>query len=115
MALEIIKLFTSSVSQFFTLSDLAVAQSAANKNSQSQAAPPPFVPLNSNSVVSGHFAVKIVAEVADAVAELQAMDISPEAGSALRGMMESLRWRFEEALCTTWSRGELGTFRREQG
>jgi exocyst complex component 2 len=106
MAYDIVKLFVTTVSQFFTLSDLAVAQSAGGKNPQSQA-PPPFVPEHANSVVTGHYAVRIVSEVADAISELSAMDISPEAAAGLKNMLESLRWRFEEAVCTTWSRGEL--------
>ncbi len=31
-----------------------------------------------------------------------------DAKKALKGLVESCRWRFEEAICETWSRGEWG-------
>jgi exocyst complex component 2 len=34
------------------------------------------------------------------------MEISTEAEKGLRGLVESMRWRFEDVLTNAWSQGE---------
>lgn len=99
MALEIINLYISLLSSFFTLSDMAVTSSS------SSGAIPPFVPPNSNSLTTGLFTNRILQELFDCVGEIGGNEISKEAGSGLKGLVDNTRWRFEEALCETWAKG----------
>lgn len=102
--MEIIKLYTSSLSQFFTLSDVAIAEAAIRKEGDDLPIPP-FVPPSSTVVASCHFAERLVEEVADCISDLNAVDIGSEAGVNLRNMMDSVRWRLEEVIAATWARG----------
>jgi exocyst complex component 2 len=134
MALDIVKLYISLLGQFFTLSDISIAsarkpgQSASQSSNLGQttghadAAMPDFVPKNANSLVTCHYASKILAEILDSAGEIDALagsnkgqnvtspvtstDLGQEAKKAMRDFVESCRWRLEEALCATWSRGE---------
>ncbi|KAJ7695444.1 exocyst complex component Sec5-domain-containing protein [Mycena rosella] len=99
MALDIIKLYISLVSQFFTLSDMAVMSSP-----RSTPAPPPFLPTNSNSLCTAHYLMRILGEVQETVNEINAMEISNEVASGLKSLLESAKWRFEDLLVTSWLR-----------
>ncbi|KAJ6484343.1 exocyst complex component sec5 [Mycena vitilis] len=97
MALDIIKLYISLVSQFFKLSDMAVMASPGGS-------PPPSLPTNSNSLCTAHYLMKILGEVQETVNEVNAMEISNEAASGLKSLLESAKWRFADLLITSWLR-----------
>ncbi|KAJ7755359.1 exocyst complex component sec5 [Mycena maculata] len=99
MALDIIKLYISLISQFFTLSDMAVMSSP-----NGSAAPPPSLPTNSNSLCTAHYLMKILGEVQETVNDMNAMEISNEAASGLKSLLETAKWRFEDLLVTAWLR-----------
>ncbi|KAJ7039787.1 exocyst complex component sec5 [Mycena alexandri] len=99
MALDIIKLYISLISQFFKLSDMAVMTSPGGSNST-----PPSLPTNSNSLCTSYYLMKVLGEVQETVNELNAMDISNEAASGLRSLLETAKWRFEDLLITSWLR-----------
>ncbi|KAJ7810126.1 exocyst complex component sec5 [Mycena leptocephala] len=97
MALDIIKLYVSLISQFFKLSDMAVMTSPGGST-------PPSLPTNSNSLCTAHYLMKILGEVQETVNELNAMEISNEAASGLKNLLETAKWRFEDLLITGWLR-----------
>ncbi|KAJ7145330.1 exocyst complex component sec5 [Mycena crocata] len=99
MALDIIKLYISLISQFFLLSDMAVMSSPGGSS-----APPPALPSNSNSLCTSHYLMKVLGEVQETVNELNSMEISNEAASGLKSLLESAKWRFEDLLITSWLR-----------
>src|SRR5271154_759372 len=101
MALDIVKLHISLLSEFFTLSDMAVMLS-----SRSGTTHPPLLPPYSNLFTTGHFLVKILGEVQDAAHEVIGMDISNEVASGFKTLLESTKWRFVDLLVLAWLRGE---------
>lgn len=103
MALDIVKLYISLISEFFTLSDMAVMASPGGSNNSS----PPLLPLNSNSLSTSHFLMKILGDIQETVNELNSMDISNESAQSLKGLLESTKWRFEDILVNSWLRGSL--------
>lgn len=104
MALEIIKAYTAILSQFFTLSDVAIAESSIKKEGEDPPIPP-FVPEGTTVIASCHYGEKVVEEVNDCAGDLMAVDVSGEAAASLKGLLDSLRWRFEEVVAATWARG----------
>lgn len=100
MALDILNLYISLLSSFFSLSDLAAASSSSTGTL------PPFVPPNSNSLTTGLFVNRLLTEMVECVMEIGGNEISKEGGDGLKALVESARWRFEEALCETWAKGE---------
>lgn len=104
MAFDIIKLYISILSEFFLLSDKAVASLAAGS-----AKPPPFFPLNSNVLTTAHYLMKILGEVQENVNELNLMEINAGRGNdvnaILKELIESVRWKFEDVLIAAWLRG----------
>lgn len=101
MALDIVKLYISLISQFFKLSDVAV-MTLPNGSSTS----PPLLPENTHSLCTAYHLVRILAEVNDTVTELNGMDISQDTG--VKSLLESLKWRFEDILTQAWQRGKPG-------
>lgn len=101
MALDIVKLYISLISQFFALSDMVVMASPGGSNNTA----PPLLPGNSNSFSTAHYLMKILGEVQETVNELNTMDISNEAASGLKSLLESAKWRFEDILINAWLRG----------
>ncbi|SJL12894.1 related to Exocyst complex component Sec5 [Armillaria ostoyae] len=100
MALDIIKLYISLISEFFTLSDMAVMSSPGGTNNVL----PPLLPVNSSSLSTAHYLMKVLGEIQDTVNEVNAMDISTEATASLRSFLETARWRFEDILVNAWTR-----------
>lgn len=105
MALDIIKTYSGILSQYFTLSDFALAEAASKKDVE-EVEVPPFIPAGTTVLAACFYAEKIVEEVSECAADLGAVEISSEAGTTLRGLLDSLRWRFEEVIAATWARGE---------
>lgn len=101
MASDVIRLYISLISQFFTLSDMAVISSESGQGTTV----PPFVPQSSNSLTTAYYLTRILSEIQDCVNEVLAMDISPDANSGMKSLLESTRWRFEGALTSVWLRG----------
>ncbi|WVQ85992.1 hypothetical protein IAT38_008160 [Cryptococcus sp. DSM 104549] len=104
MALEILKLYNNTLSQFFTLSDISIAESASRKDIAQAGALPPFVPAGTSVVTACYFAERLVEDVADCAGELAGYEVGGEAGSGMKGLVESLRWRMEEVIGATWAR-----------
>jgi exocyst complex component 2 len=102
MASDIVKFYIGTMSQFFTLSDIAVVSSSKPTSS----AVPSFVPVGTTVFAAAHFAELMSAEVNDCAQELMAMDIGKELTQATKGMTDSLRWRMLEVVSSTWLRGE---------
>lgn len=103
MILKIVQQYMTLLSEFFTLSDMAA--SSARQNTSDML--PSFVPRGSDSLTTSHYLVKLLAEMTDCVNEVVAMEVSPEATTGLKTLLETARWKFEEALCKVWLRGWL--------
>ncbi|TFK20519.1 hypothetical protein FA15DRAFT_673418 [Coprinopsis marcescibilis] len=105
MALDIVKLYISLISQFFNLSDMAVMSSSSGFNNT----PPSHLPTNSHSLSNSYYLLKILSEIQDTVTEINSMEISNEVSSLLKSLLESARWRAEDILINSWLR-DAATF-----
>ena len=99
MALDVIKLYISLLSEFFMFSDMAVM-------SPGRSSAPPAFPACSNSLTTAHYLMKILGEIQDSVNDVSGLDISSEATSSLKSLLESARWKFEDLLVNAWQRGQ---------
>lgn len=99
MALDILKIYVSLLSEYFSLSDAVVMQRSGSDS------PPKSLPKHSNSLTTAHFLLKILIEIQDCASEVTAMDIVSEAASNLRNLVESIRWKFGDILVRAWLRG----------
>jgi len=106
MALDIVRLYVTHLSEFFSLSDMAVAASPSSI-SVSGATIPSFVPMSCNSLTAAHYLTATLAEMQECVNETIAMDVSGDANSNVKNLLESARWKFEEALSAVWVRGKF--------
>jgi exocyst complex component 2 len=104
MALEVVKLYISLLSTFFTLSDVSVSQTAC-RQAEDSIPVPPFVPPGTTVLAACYFAERLVEDVNEGISELMGVDIGSEAGNGLKNMLESLRWRMQEVIAATWARG----------
>jgi len=111
MALDIVKLYISLLSELFKLSDIAIMSSprAESHNPSS-----PLIPTNSTSLSTAHYLMKISGEIQECVNELNAMDISNDVAASLKGLLESVKWRFEEILINVWQRGRCSVVARKR-
>ncbi|KAA1476584.1 hypothetical protein DENSPDRAFT_807414 [Dentipellis sp. KUC8613] len=100
MALEIVKLYISLLSQFFMLSDMAVMTPPAAGGGTT----PPHLPVHSNVLTTAHYLMRVLGEVQECVNDVGAMEISGETGASLKSLLESARWRFEDVLVQAWLR-----------
>ena len=98
MALDIIKLYISLLSEFFMFSDMAVM-------SPGRVLTPPLFPRTSNSLTTAHHLMKVLGEIQDSVNDVTGMEISSEATSSLKSLLETARWKFEDLLVNAWLRG----------
>lgn len=98
MALDIIKLYISQISDFFKLSDIAIMTAPGTSLVQ-----PPHFPLNSHSICTACYLNKILSDIYDTVNDLNSLDIAKDTG--LKGLLESVRWRFVDFLVKAWIRG----------
>jgi exocyst complex component 2 len=103
MALEVIKLYISLLSTFFTLSDVSISSSTRNQGEDSPI--PSFVPPETTVLSACHFGEKLVDDVNEGIGELMSVDIGSEAGNGLRNMLDSLKWRLQEVVTVLWARG----------
>ncbi|WVW81078.1 hypothetical protein I302_103069 [Kwoniella bestiolae CBS 10118] len=103
MAMEIIKSYINTISQFFTLSDISLSDSSKS-SSEENFTMPSFVPDHTTSITSCYFAEKILEEINDCSLELLNVDVGNEARSGLKGLLDSARWRFVQVVGATWAR-----------
>jgi len=99
MALDIVKLYISLISDFFKLSDMAVMASPS-----SNASTLPLLPANTHSLAIAHYLLRLLSEIQESVSELNGMEISSDASSSLKNLLESARWRFTDILVSAWLR-----------
>lgn len=100
MAADIIKSYVVLLAQFFALSDVGVS----SKRRLRDQTVPSFVPAGTTVLAAGYYGEQIANSVADCTSELIAIDVGKEASSSVKSFMESLRWRMEEMITTTWIR-----------
>ncbi|KAL4245502.1 Exocyst complex component SEC5, partial [Abortiporus biennis] len=100
MALDIVKLYISLLSEFFLFSDSHVMSPPGSLGHTT----PPLLPRETNSLTTSHHLMKILGEIQESVNEINAMEISNEASSSLKNLLESARWKFEDILIHTWTR-----------
>ena len=100
MALDVIKLYVSLLSEFFVFSDMAVMTPPTEGNLQ-------LLPDDSNSLTTAHYLMKILTEIQDNVNEVNSMEISGDMSSSLKGLLESAKWGFEDVLTHAWVKGML--------
>jgi exocyst complex component 2 len=100
MAVDIIKLYVSLLSEFFVFSDMAVMAPTPTGGR-----PAPLLPDDSTSLTTAHYLMKILTEIQDNVNEINSMEISGEVGTSLRGLLDSAKWGFEDVLVHAWVRG----------
>ncbi|KAN0136858.1 Exocyst complex component Sec5 domain containing protein [Lactarius tabidus] len=97
MALDIVRLYVSLLSEFFVFSDMAVVTPSLVESSFA-----PLLPGDSNTLTTAHYLMKILTEIQDNVNEINAMEISSE--SSLDDLLNSAKWGFEDVLTHTWVR-----------
>ncbi|KAH9941188.1 exocyst complex component Sec5-domain-containing protein [Epithele typhae] len=97
MALDIIKLYITLLSELFMFSDMAVKSPGA-------ASTPTCFPKCSNVLTTSHHLMKILGEIQDSVNDVSGLDITSEATSSLRSLLDSARWKFEDHIIATWHR-----------
>ncbi|KAF9482689.1 hypothetical protein BDN70DRAFT_401033 [Pholiota conissans] len=102
MALDIVKLYISLISQLFVLSDMVVMASSEKNGTNNNL--PPRIPTNSHSLSTAYHLQKISAEVQECVGDIIALGISSEVRSGLKCLMDSLKWRFADILGRAWVR-----------
>ncbi|KAH8101822.1 exocyst complex component Sec5-domain-containing protein [Cristinia sonorae] len=100
MALDIVKLYVSLLSEFFLFSDMAVMSSSVSGSNTT----PPLLPRDSNSLTTAFHLMKILGEVQESVNEITVMEISHDASSSLKSLLESARWKFEDIMVNAWLR-----------
>ena len=105
MALDIVKLYISLISQAFLHSDLVVMTSAS---SSSNYMPPPLLPKDLHLLSTAFHLQKIIVEVQDCINDISTL--SNEVMNGLKSLTESLKWRFEDVLTREWLQGMLVLF-----
>ena len=100
MALDVVKLYLSLISEFFILSDITVMASSKSKV-------PPLLPARSHSMSTAYYLLKMLNDIQETVNELNLMEISNEASASLKNLLESVKWRFQDVLVAAWLRGKL--------
>lgn len=105
MALEIVKLYNSLLSQFFKLSDPAIAESTPRKDSNHQL--PSFVPAGTSVITACYFAEKLVEDISDCAGELAGHEVVNDSGNGMKGLVESMKWKMKEVIGAVWARGML--------
>ncbi|KAI0065245.1 hypothetical protein BV25DRAFT_1822396 [Artomyces pyxidatus] len=98
MALDMVKLYISLLSEFFVFSDMAVMTPSVGGSAA------PLLPADSNSLTTAHYLMKVLSEIQDNVNEINGMEISSDISASLKGLLESARWRFEDVLVQAWLR-----------
>ena len=101
MALDVVKLYISLISEFFILSDMTASPKSKV---------PPLLPARSHSMSTAYYLLKMLNDIQDTVNELNLMEISNETSASLKNLLESVKWRFEDVLVAAWLRGDFFFF-----
>jgi exocyst complex component 2 len=102
MATDIVHLYISLFSEFFSLSDMSVSPSPGGSATVPE---PSFLPPGSNSLVTSFYLTRILQEISECVNDIGATEMSSEAGAGLKELLDATRGRFEDALSYAWLRG----------
>ncbi|BGP12574.1 hypothetical protein JCM10213_004839 [Rhodosporidiobolus nylandii] len=120
MTQDIVTLYVSLLSSFFTLSSSThsptIAQNPSSNPAEDLNATPPmplFVPPVSSSTTNCHWLLRVLNELMECVSEMSALELSGEATQSLKELVASTRWRFEEAICSGWVRDAKVFYRLE--
>ncbi|GAA6018196.1 hypothetical protein JCM11491_005628 [Sporobolomyces phaffii] len=126
MTQDIINLYVSLLSSFFSLSSSTsgpgfspTIPTASGGGGGSGAGPdgedslPPFVPPISNSTTNCHYVLKIFNEIQDCANELGALELTGEATMSLKELIQATKWRFEQVICSGWVRDAKVFYRLE--
>lgn len=104
MATEVVKLYISLLSEFFSLSDMAVVSSPGGSVTMAEAS---FLPPGTNSLSASFYLSRILQEITECVNDIGATEMSSEAGVGLKELLDATRSKFEDALGFTWLRGQF--------
>ncbi|GAA5945363.1 hypothetical protein JCM3775_002199 [Rhodotorula graminis] len=117
MTQDIVTLYVSLLSSFFTLSSSTAPNPQPPKPATDDlnATPPlpPFVPPVSNAATNCHWLLRVLNELMECVSELGALELAGEATQTLKELVASTRWRFVEAICSAWVRDAKVFYRLE--
>ena len=102
MATDIITLYISLLSEFFSLSDIAVTSPGGTTTEVE----PSFLPPGTNSLSTSFYLARVLQEIVDCVNDIGATEMSTEAGAGLKELLDATRGRFEDSLAYTWLRGQ---------
>lgn len=105
MAMEIVQLYISLLDSFFQLSEKPPSRSQGHQDDMAVTPLPVFVPAGTTVLTACHFGEKLVDEVNEGIADLAGVDIGAEAGSSLKGMMQSVRYKMLALISAAWARG----------
>lgn len=98
---DIINLYITLLSEFFNLS-------SETKASADAIVIPEFVPANSNALCTGWYLLKVLAELADCTNDIGGLaNLGNDSMNNLKDFMNSIRWKFTEAVCLVWVKGRL--------
>lgn len=107
MASDIVKQYIVTLSQFFTLSDIALVATPSSASPNMGTVVPGFVPAGTTVLAAVYFAERMANELSECATELMAIDVGKETTQSTKGMLDSLRWRMLEVVGATWARGEV--------
>ena len=103
MATGIVTQYISFLSEFFSLSNMAVTSPGGTAKMEE----PSFLPPGTNSLLTSFYLVRILQDIAECVNDIGATEISSEAGAGLKELLDATRGRFEDVLAYTWLRGHF--------
>jgi exocyst complex component 2 len=109
MTLEILNLYISLLSSFFTLSTPGGGGGGSKKEEEEPDGLPSFVPPIANSTTNCHYVLKILNELQDCANELGALELTGEAMTSLKELIQMTKSRFEQVICSGWVRGNVPT------
>jgi exocyst complex component 2 len=83
MALEIVRLYITLISEFFSLSDKAVV--APSRDSIDL---PSFIPQGSNSITTAFFVSRILSDISECVGDVTTAELASDATSGLKACLK---------------------------
>ncbi|SCV68475.1 BQ2448_596 [Microbotryum intermedium] len=115
MSQDIVTLYVSLLSVFFGLSSAGASPPMPSDPADPNALPPlpSFVPPNANATSNCHWLLRTLHEMVDCASDLTALELAGEASQSLKELVGTSRWRFEEAICSSWVRDAKVFFRLE--
>ncbi|KDE09777.1 hypothetical protein MVLG_00177 [Microbotryum lychnidis-dioicae p1A1 Lamole] len=115
MSQDIVTLYVSLLSTFFCLSSASASPPMLPDPADPNAVPPlpSFVPPTANATSNCHWLLRTLHEMVDCASDLTALELAGEASQSLKELVGTSRWRFEEAICSSWVRDAKVFFRLE--